>query len=128
MGSLTDYNGLIDAALSEFKSLLLDLHHRSTTRLFVHPETAPSGPGKQTSTVPHRRTLPSLLPASPNHKANHANLEIEMMVILLHRKTHSGAERGAKGRTRRACPRRRPAYVGHLAATVRRARRRASCH
>jgi Tetratricopeptide repeat len=36
----------------------------SATRLFVHPETELSGPGKQTIAIPCRRTLPSLHPAS----------------------------------------------------------------
>ncbi|KAF8482600.1 hypothetical protein DFH94DRAFT_728372 [Russula ochroleuca] len=63
MGSLTDYNGLIDAALSEFKSLLLDLHHRSTTRLFVHPETAPSGPGKLTAALSEAQKAVHVEPA-----------------------------------------------------------------
>ena len=66
MGILTDDDGLIDAALSELKSLSLDLRQTgSATRLFVHPETAPSGPGKQMIPIPCRRTLPSLHPASP---------------------------------------------------------------
>jgi hypothetical protein len=93
MGILTDDDGLIDAALSELKSLPLDLRHRRDPRrdFSYILKAAPSWPGKQTTAVPRRRTLAPLLPPRPNHEANHANIEIEMMVILVSTgKYHSG--------------------------------------
>jgi superkiller protein 3 len=87
MGILTDDDGLIDAALSELKSLPLDLRHRRDPRRDFSYILKQHHLGQVSKRPPSHIVAPShpFSPPRPNHEANHANIEIELMVILLHR-------------------------------------------
>ena len=87
MGILTDDDGLIDAALSELKSLPLDLRHRRDPRRdfsYILKQHHLGQVSKQaiivspTLTVPFaslRLTPPRPAPPCPNHHANLLNLK-----------------------------------------------------
>lgn len=104
MGILTDDDSLIDAALSELKSLPLDLRHRRDPRRdysYILKQHHLGQVSKRPATIP---------PFRPSHRPAPAG------------KTHSRAERSAEGRTRRARARRRQANAGYVVAPVWRAR------
>ena len=76
MGILTDDDGLIDAALSELKSLPLDLRHKRDPRRDFSYILKQHYLG-QVSKSDYRPTLHPFMPI----------LEIEMLTILFHRES-----------------------------------------
>jgi len=110
MGILTDDDGLIDAALSELKSLPLDLRHRRD------PQRDYSYILKQHHLGQVKRPLSSL------------SRRVSPLTMSLTGKPHSRVERSAESRARRARARRRPAHAGHVVAPVWRASGRARPH
>ena len=106
MGILTDDDGLIDAALSELKSLPLDLRHRRDPR-------------RDYSYILKQHHLGQVSDPRPSHSVLGAGSLISPRTAG---KTHSRAKRSAESRTRRACARRRQANAGYVVAPVWRAR------
>ena len=76
MGILTDDDGLIDAALSELKSLPLDLRHRRDPRRDFSYILKQHHLGQVSKRIPSHFAAPShpYTPPRPNHEANHADL------------------------------------------------------